>query len=66
MGLDYNRYREIIQDIKNSEVSLLEEAAEHIGKVMENACIVTTGNETLIREDADAFEEVVSYRNVTE
>ena len=64
LGLDISRRAEMIDDIRNTTVDLLPEAADHIAKVMETATLATVGNEAMIRADADAFDEVITYRSL--
>ena len=64
LGLDISRRAEMIDDIRNTTVDLLPEAADHIAKVMDTATLATVGNEAMIRADADAFDEVITYRSL--
>ena len=63
LGLDIPRRAEMIGDIRNASLDDLAEAAEHIGKVMEDASLATVGNEAMIRAEADVYDEVVTYRS---
>ena len=63
MGMDIDRAMAIKSDIRNATLDIQAEAAEHISKVAEASALCTTGNEALIRADADCFDEVISYRH---
>ena len=65
-GADAERILAIKRGIKDATLSDQAEAAEHISAVLEDATYCVAGNESLIRADADCFDEVVSWRSGTE
>ncbi|MBR0368977.1 MAG: insulinase family protein [Clostridia bacterium] len=63
LGMDADRALAIKSDIRNAKPDQLSEAAAHIGRVLENAATCMTGNEALLRADADCFDTIISYRH---
>ena len=62
LGIDADRTLSIKKQIKEATLADQTEAAEHIAAVFSDADYCMAGNEELIRNDADCFEEIVSWR----
>jgi Zn-dependent M16 (insulinase) family peptidase len=62
LGVDEDVYLEMVNDMKNSDLSLQPQAAESYEKIFKNASLATVGNEGKITADKDAFDEVLNYK----
>ncbi|WP_026526519.1 insulinase family protein [Butyrivibrio sp. VCD2006] len=62
LGLDETGYIEAVNDIRNTDIGLQEEAAQCFENVLKNAAVATTGNETKITADKDSFDEVLNFK----
>ena len=62
LGLDEQKYIDIVNDMRNTELGMQQEAAESYEKIFTNAAIATAGNEAKINADKDAFDEVLNYK----
>ncbi|SEK39544.1 Insulinase (Peptidase family M16) [Butyrivibrio sp. ob235] len=62
LGVDENAYVDTVNDIRNADISMQQEAAESYEKLFKNAAIATVGNEQKITADKDAFDEVLNYK----
>ena len=62
LGIDEEGYVDIVNDMKNSEFGMQQDAATSYEKIFENAAIATVGNEAKISADKEAFDEVLNYK----
>ena len=60
---DAERILAIKRGIRDAKLSDQAEAAGHIAAALEDASYCMAGNESLIRADADCFDEVISWRH---
>ncbi|WP_029321514.1 insulinase family protein [Butyrivibrio sp. AE3004] len=62
LGVDEQGYVDTVNDIRNTDLEMQEDAAKSYEKIFTNAAIATTGNEAKIKKDKDAFDEILNYK----
>lgn len=63
LGMDAERAYAARKTIKDAVLTDQAAAAEHIAAIMADGGLCMAGNEALIRDDADAFDQVISLRH---
>ena len=61
-GLDMDQIRRWTEEIRETTAADQAEAAEVIRRILDQAWIVTTGNQTAIDADRDCFDRIQDYR----
>ena len=64
MGRDNSRLAETVNDMKHASLSDQQAAAAFFAELLENASIATVGNEAVLKAEAEAYDSVISYKEV--
>ena len=64
MGRDNSRLAETVNDMKHASLSDQQATAAFFAELLENASIATVGNEAVLKAEAEAYDSVISYKEM--
>ncbi len=63
MGVDNQAMADVANDMKNTSLEDLTSAVEYFKAAVENASIVTLGNDAVLQRDKEAYDKVISFKD---